>query len=189
MTLLINLFAGPGSGKSTAAAGVFSLLKIHNVNCELVTEFAKDLCWEQRDVALKNQYYIFGKQYHKILRLIHQVEVAVTDSPLLFSLIYGKLLGNAPSFYETVESAHNTFNNMNFFLERVKEFNPSGRLQNEEEAKDLDRKIKEMLADVGIGYHTTVGDYEGVNQITEKILERLHKPLNYRIMKVRIGKI
>jgi hypothetical protein len=34
---VINLFAGPGCGKSTLAAGIFSLLKFHGVLVELVT--------------------------------------------------------------------------------------------------------------------------------------------------------
>ena len=58
MTILCNIYGGPGSGKSTSAAGVFSLLKTHGVNAELVTEFAKDLVWEGRDVTLDNQPYI-----------------------------------------------------------------------------------------------------------------------------------
>ena len=39
---MVNFYAGPGSGKSTMAAAIFSRLKWKDVNCELVTEFAKD---------------------------------------------------------------------------------------------------------------------------------------------------
>lgn len=35
---VINLIAGPGAGKSTTAAGVFSRLKFNDINCELVTD-------------------------------------------------------------------------------------------------------------------------------------------------------
>ncbi len=45
-TLVVNLLGGPGSGKSTTAADVFARLKWQDINCELVTEFAKDLVWE-----------------------------------------------------------------------------------------------------------------------------------------------
>lgn len=41
---VINLFAGPGSGKSTTCAGVFSKLKLAGVNCEMALEYAKDKC-------------------------------------------------------------------------------------------------------------------------------------------------
>ena len=46
--LCVNLFGGPGIGKSTTAAGVFNLLKLHGIETELITEFAKDLVWEER---------------------------------------------------------------------------------------------------------------------------------------------
>lgn len=50
--IVINLFGAPGAGKSVASAYIFSKLKMKNINCELVTEFAKDLTWEKREFAL-----------------------------------------------------------------------------------------------------------------------------------------
>lgn len=43
MTSVINLIGGPGSGKSTTAAGLFFRMKSMGVRCELVTEYAKEL--------------------------------------------------------------------------------------------------------------------------------------------------
>ena len=40
--LVVNLTGAPGAGKSTGAAYVFSQLKMRGINCELVTEYAKD---------------------------------------------------------------------------------------------------------------------------------------------------
>lgn len=40
--LIINLFGRPGSGKSTGAAYIFSKLKMHDIDAELVTESTKD---------------------------------------------------------------------------------------------------------------------------------------------------
>ena len=40
--LVVNLFAGPGTGKSTVAAQIFAHLKWQGFSCELVTEFAKE---------------------------------------------------------------------------------------------------------------------------------------------------
>ncbi len=45
---VINLWAGPGAGKSTTAAGLFNLMKIRGYNVELVTEFAKEMVYEGR---------------------------------------------------------------------------------------------------------------------------------------------
>ena len=65
--VVVNLFGAPGAGKSTGAAYVFSKLKMLGVNAELVTEYAKDKVWEESDAVFKNQAYIFGKQYFRII--------------------------------------------------------------------------------------------------------------------------
>ena len=54
-TLIVNFFGPPGSGKSTAAAYVFSKLKMAGVNAEIVTEYAKDKVWEENNEVFKNQ--------------------------------------------------------------------------------------------------------------------------------------
>ena len=63
--IVINLIGDPGSGKSTAAAGIFYKLKKMGVNCELSLEFAKDKVWEEAFRTMDDQIYIFAKQYHK----------------------------------------------------------------------------------------------------------------------------
>jgi hypothetical protein len=142
-TLLLNLFAGPGTGKSSTMAGVFSELKWMGVNCEQAPEFAKEKVWEESLGVLKNQIYVFGKQLQAIHRVIGKVDVVITDSPLLLSLIYGSKESKA--FKDLVVEVHNSFDNWNIFLNRKKAYNPSGRLQTEKEAKAIDATILRML--------------------------------------------
>ena len=52
--ICICLYASPSSGKSTMAANVFSKLKMLGINCELVTEFAKDLVWDNSMTELSD---------------------------------------------------------------------------------------------------------------------------------------
>ncbi len=40
-TIAINFYGGPGTGKSSMAAAIFSNLKNEGINAELVTEYAK----------------------------------------------------------------------------------------------------------------------------------------------------
>lgn len=56
---------GPGSGKSTTAAGVFYNIKKKFIHAELVTEYAKDLVWNEAEAFLNNQIYIFGEQHNR----------------------------------------------------------------------------------------------------------------------------
>lgn len=66
MTTVINLFGGPGAGKSTLAALLFHHLKIRGLSCEMALEYAKDKVWEESYSTLHNQIYVFGKQHTSI---------------------------------------------------------------------------------------------------------------------------
>ena len=68
-TLIVNLFGGAGIGKSTLMARIFSELKVQGYDCEMVTEFAKDLVWEKRTETFKDELYIFAKQNHRLFRV------------------------------------------------------------------------------------------------------------------------
>jgi hypothetical protein len=167
-TIVVNLFGGPGISKSTTAAGVFSLLKLHGVDCELVPEFAKDLTWEERNETLKNQIYIFGKQNHRLWRLNGKVDVIITDSPLLLSLVYSN--EEDWELTELVKKTVNEYNNYNFLLNRVKPYLPNGRSQTEEEAKAIDSNIRSML-DNNVGTYVNFnGDFNAINEIACMIL-------------------
>lgn len=166
--LVVNIFGGPCCGKSTTSAGVFSQLKKRNYNVELVTEYAKDMVWEKRQAVFDNQIYIFGKQHHRLWRLKDQVEVAITDSPLLLSLIYNidkSEIGK--SLNDLVLNTYKSFNNLNFFLNRIGEYNTIGRNQTENEAKEIDNEIKRVLDTHEIVYTELVGHTDYISQITE----------------------
>ena len=141
-TTVVNMYGGPGSGKSTVAAGVFFILKASNKNVELATEFAKDLVWEERDKTLEDQQYVWAKQRHKIQRVLGKVDLVITDSPLLLSTIYGK---TSKIFKECVVHEDKAYQQLNYFLVREKPYIKSGRKQSELEAKKLDEEIHAML--------------------------------------------
>lgn len=165
-TILVNLFGGPGSGKSTVMAGVFAGLKWHGVNCEMAPEFAKEKVWEESLAVLGNQIYVFGKQLHTIYRLIGKVDVIITDSPLLLSLIYGN---EGDAFRNLVVDVHKRFHNYNIFLTRIKEYNPSGRLQTREEAVEIDNRIKAMLYSNSIVFGELQGNSDAATIIARDI--------------------
>lgn len=173
MTKVVNLFGGPGCGKSTGAAFIFAKLKMAGVNAELVTEFAKDKTWEHNSKALTCQPYVFGKQSYRMDRCADEVDVIVTDSPLFLSAMYNDDNDIEPEFTATVIKKFNEFNNFNYFLRRVKPYNPKGRNQTEEEAIMLDNKIKQNLDNFGIEYSEVVGDKSGYEAILDEIFKVL----------------
>ena len=175
--IVINLFAGPGTGKSTSCAQIFAELKQKHVNCEMVREFAKDKVWENSIDVLNDQIYIFGKQQHKMRVLIGNVDVIVTDSPILLSLIYDKS-GNQ-NFRNLVHDVHKEFTSINFLLEREKPFNPKGRLQNEEKARLLDIKIKDLLNELNVPFTIKKTNQTEISEISEIVLRALDAQTEY----------
>lgn len=166
MTLVVNLLGGPGSGKSTTAAGVFYELKTSGVNCELITEYAKDKTWLKDYRTLQNQIYVFANQYHRIWRVADQVDVVITDSPILLSAIYGT---TSDLFKALVVETFNEYENLTYFINRAKPFNPAGRSQTEEEAKLIDFSILDTLMRYEVEYEEVLGDKNAVQIILEKI--------------------
>ena len=173
--LVVNLFAPPGSGKSTMAAHIFAKLKWANVNCELVTEFAKDLTWENRQKTLENQLYVFAKQHHRLNRLKEQVDIVITDSPLILSIIYNNKYcsDNFKHLNSLVLEQHFKFNNYNIFINRKKPYNPIGRNQTEKESVEIGVEIKDLLDSYCIECDEFDGVEESVDIIVEKILKQL----------------
>ena len=144
-TLVINFYGGPGSGKSTTAARIFSELKDKGYNVELATEYAKDMTWQKSFHVLGNQVYIFAKQQHRIWRLDGMVDMIITDSPLLNSLVYGD---TSDTFKSLVIEEYWKRPTFDVYLNRVKEYNPAGRSQHLEEAIEIDkittRRVEEI---------------------------------------------
>lgn len=139
--LVINLAAGPGAGKSTTAAALFAALKKRNLRVELVTEYAKDLTYEQNFMRLNNQLLILAEQYHRLCRVKDSVDFIVTDSPLFLSRFYGPA-----ELYQLTELLFSEFNNVVFYIARVKPYQTYGRSQTEDEAKALDSRILAYLS-------------------------------------------
>lgn len=171
--IIVNLFGGPGSGKSTGAAYVFSQLKMQGVNCELVTEYAKDKTWEHNMEALSNQAYVFGNQFYRISRCANQVDVIITDSPLLLSIIYNhnSVLGEA--FNKMVLDVFNSYDNLNYLLTRTKQYNPIGRNQTEKESDDIGNEIRTLLRDHSINHVCVGGNINGYTDIANSVLKRI----------------
>ena len=174
MTLVVNLFAGPGTGKSTTAADVFSRLKRAGVNAELVHEYAKDLTWEERTNALTFQPYVTAKQVWWVHRLLGKVEVIVTDSPILLGVVY-RGEGYSDALEEWIFDVFRSWHTYNVFLTRGKRvaYQETGRSQTYEQALDLDTRIRALLLGFSIPhseFRSTVG---GAVRITEEILDRL----------------
>lgn len=134
------------------AAALFADLKKRGFNAELVTEYAKDKVWEHNDTVFSNQVYILGKQSYRVSRVAGQVDVIITDSPILLSAIYNP----DPEIQNELEALtvkmFNQYNNLNIVLKRTFPYQKEGRMHSEEQSSEIYQKIIECLNQNGIGY-------------------------------------
>ena len=173
--ILVNLFGSPGTGKSTGAAYIFSQLKMRGINAELVTEFAKDKIWEESHAIFKTQTSSFGKPYFRISRCADKVDVVITDSPLLLSLVYNHDPVLGEDFNNVVRKVMNSYNCKNYFLVRTKAYNPVGRFQTEEESDAIADEILDLLNKEQFPYTISTGDVAGYDAIVDDILRILEE--------------
>ena len=168
--LVVNLFGAPGAGKSTGAAYIFARLKMAGINAELVTEFAKDKVWEGSQAVFHNQAYLFGEQSFRISRLQDQVEVVVTDSPILLSSFYNDNDDWRDEFDALVSKVSSSYASMNFFLNRVKPYNESGRRHSEEDSDRIADQMAEFLRAHGVCCEYYDGDIDGYEMIIDAVI-------------------
>ena len=144
---VINLYGGPGTGKSTTAAGLFYLMKREGFKVELITEYAKELVYSDADKILSDQIHVCAEQHHRLHRLKKTgVEYVIMDSPILLSVYYAKY-GSLPRYITKTlaYSLYPLYDNFDVFIKRTKPFVKLGRKGNEQEAKDADEGIRELL--------------------------------------------
>jgi adenylate kinase family enzyme len=176
--IVVNLAGSPGAGKSTGAAKIFSELKMLGINCELVGEVAKDITWEHNMTALSCQEYVFGKQSYRLARCRNDVDVIVTDSPLPLTIIYTQNPAIKKPLTDLVMAVFNSYDNINFFINRTKPYNPKGRNETEAESNAISEEIKELYKNLNISYTEINGDTEGYEKVINLICKKLDESLN-----------
>jgi replication-associated recombination protein RarA len=165
----INLYGGPGTGKSTTAAGLFYKMKTNGFKVELVSEFAKELTFSDDMTRLKDQLLILAEQHHRMFRLQGKVEYVVHDSPINMGQVYLNDATIPAKEFEIFNNAlFNRYNNFNIFLQRNVEehgYQEYGRSQDLQSAIELDNLIKEMLVQNNIEFHTVKMGANAVDDI------------------------
>ena len=152
MTTLINLYAGPGSGKSTTAAEVFAIMKKAGISCELVTEWVKEWCWrgQQIDQAWDG-VFITAQQARRERACYGKVDYIITDSPLglgaVFERVYSpenRITYDLVRHYERQQDKAGV-TRVNCLLMRSKPYVQAGRYEDERAARRVDSECEYFL--------------------------------------------
>ncbi len=177
MSVFLNLFAGPGAGKSTSAAYLFAALKQSGKNIELVTEYVKNWAYLGRHPEVFDQIYLLGKQTQREALLMNRVDVVITDSPVWLCAYYAERY-SPPLIRNGVESLVQGYymqakaeghRHINIWVNRTKPYLERGRFQNEEQAKEIDAELKQFLSRRGIKTLEVESDFESLMDLLSKL--------------------
>lgn len=182
MKKIICLWGGPGTGKSTTCAGIFNKLKKLDYDVEMNREYVKDWVWEKRTISPGDQQYIFAKSARKErIYMKNNLDFIITDSPLALTTFYGYKYDKYEKEFDACKQMlkqHHSFCKdhgykiEHFFLTRTKNYNPSGRLQTEQEAISFDNEIKEFLTNYPIKFETIYCNSDVEDSIINHILRK-----------------
>lgn len=177
-TLIVNLVAGPCSGKSTNSAELFARLKKMNISCEFVPEYIKEEIYKENLTLPKNQLPLFGAEVYSLDNKMGKVDVIIHDGSLVNNIIYDK--ENDSEFHKFILHWFNKYENLNFFIKRGDiEFETYGRIHDENQAKQLDDKIKAVHDTFNIEYKE-VSSRDAVDKMIPIVLEKLNNLKKYK---------
>ena len=169
MTVVINLFGAPGSGKTTAAASLWAKLKQERIKSEVCLEYVKGWAWQDRKVTNLDQYYLFGKETHHLSDLYGKVDYIICDSPLLLGNFYlhkyredlnfemaGPLDPAIFDFMQMSRSQGVRF--FNFFVKRVKPYQEAGRYQTEGESDEISDELYHFMQNTNRTFYCPINE-------------------------------
>lgn len=170
----INLFGGPGVGKSTLAAQIFARLKKEGVDIELIQEYVKQYVYEGRALNPWGCVHTFGKQFHAEHLVLHSgVQRIVTDSPMLLQCVYARHQG-CPVHRELTAISNRfdeDFPPLNIFVRRQFDYEEAGRYEEKEQAIEMDKLIEETLEGQDIFYTSIRPGYQCDINFLYRLLE------------------
>lgn len=146
----INLYGGPGCGKSTLSSRLFYELKVKGHKVELVREYIKKWVFLDRFPKSFDQVYIFGHQIHSEDHLLQgdKIDYIITDSPLLLQCCYAEIhkFTAGQQLLDIAKKYEEVFPSLNIFLRRDGiPYQNEGRYEDEKEAYVRDDFIYNFL--------------------------------------------
>lgn len=177
---VVNLFAGPGAGKSALAHVVTGLAMVKYHDVQYVHEYAKEVVWndhgrvegEYDSSPFTEQDWMLAHQNQLLRRLVpRSIDLAITDTSILLGAIY------APEWYPEsftpfLLDVYHSYNNINIFVDRGDiPFQTEGRNQGKEASIEKDREVIALLDKYGIEYTTVAQKAGQIVETAEKVIE------------------
>lgn len=165
-TVLINLWAPPGVGKSTTMAAIFNVLKHRGRRAEMAPEVAKLHTYENNRMALTDPFYAAACQEYRCHMLRGQVDYIVTDSPPALACIYCRK-EDMEAVFEMARHCRRRYINVDVRLTRdpTRTFQTYGRNHTEEQSRALEGRLDRLLSRLTNDEYRTIADRAAPEEI------------------------
>ena len=176
--LIVNIFGAPGAGKSTYAARLYSELKVLGIETELVREVAKQYVYDGT-LGYRPQMRILDEAVEQIESLHSSVEVVVSDSPVLLSVIYAK--DEVAYITQKAKRYHYSRPSFNYMmcLGTDEEYSTRGRIHSHSEALKIEDKIIRTIRDEIVGTFYCSWGLEKAIEHVKNTAEEIENVLNW----------
>ncbi|MDT8992015.1 hypothetical protein RQP54_14175 [Curvibacter sp. APW13] len=174
-TKVINIIGGPGCEKSLVAAAIKVYLNVHGKTVEGIPDFAKTLVWQQNYEVLKNQYFIAQRQFEMLSLVDGQVQFLLNECSLPQVMYYNETypdnICDIAKTREQILEWHGQFDNINLLVERSdRKYVHTGRFQDEEQARTVDRGLRALLEREGLPFTTVTPSVDAVNALAQSLI-------------------
>lgn len=175
-TKVINIIGGPGCDKSLISSAIILYLHLQDKTVETIPDYAKSLVWQQNYEVLKNQYFIAQRQFEMLSLLDGQVQFLITECSLPQVLYYNENYAeNICDIAKTraqILEWYGQYDNVNIFVERgEKKYVHTGRFQNEEQARVIDRGLRDVMEREKLPYTVLQPNVQEINAFTAALME------------------
>ena len=175
-TKVINIVGGPGCDKSLFSSAIILYLNLHHKTVETIPDFAKMLVWQKNFEVLKNQYFIAQRQHEMINLLDGQVQFLINECSLPQVLYYNEHyeenICDIGKTRKQILEWYREHNNVNVLVERgEKKYVHTGRFQDEDQAREVDRGLRATLTREGMAFHKVAPDIESINAFAATLLD------------------
>ena len=88
------------------------------------------------------------------------------------------------AFYNVIMEEYNKYDNMLYFVKRVKPYNPQGRFQTEEESDKIAEELNAMFANTFGWHHLNWinGVFNGYEEVVRDVLKRFNVKPNEMLL-------
>ena len=143
---------------------------------ETIPDYAKSLVWQQNYEVLKNQYFIAQRQFEMLSLLDGQVQFLITECSLPQVLYYNENYAeNICDIAKTraqILEWYGQYDNVNIFVERgEKKYVHTGRFQDEEQARVIDRGLRDVMEREKLPYTVLQPNVQEINAFTATLME------------------